>query len=65
MSKTGNKNKVQGFREFYEERDEDRSRGKKPKGDQGRMKHKLQNKLKRLDPRNMSEEDFDEFDDFE
>jgi hypothetical protein len=61
MSKTGKKSNFQGFREFYEDRSEDKLRSKKPKTDNGRAKTKLQNKLKRIDPKSMSEEDFDDF----
>ena len=66
MSKTGNNSKYQGFRQFYEEYDEGKPRVKKPKTtDAGRMKNKLQNKLKRIDPRSITEDDYDEFADFE
>lgn len=66
MSKTGNSSKYQGFRQFYEEYNDDKPRIKKPKNtDAGRMKNKLENKLKRIDLKSISEDEYDEFSDFE
>lgn len=60
MSKTDkSKNKYRGFREFYEEYDEEKPRKKSVpdvKGDRMKVKNKLRN----FDPKNFSEEDFDD-----
>jgi len=61
MAKT---KKYNSFREFYE--DEDRPR-KKPKALDVSQKKKdqMKKKFRFLDPKNMKEEDFDEFEDYE
>lgn len=59
MAKT---KKYNSFREFYE--DEDRPR-KKPKTENitQKKKDKMRNKFKFIDPKNMREEDYEEFED--
>lgn len=61
MAKT---KKYNSFREFYE--DEDRPR-KKPKqvDESQKKKDKMKKQFKFLDPKNMREEDFDEFEDYQ
>ncbi len=61
MAKT---KKYNSFREFYE--DEDRPR-KKPKqvNESQKKKDKMKKQFKFLDPKNMREEDFDEFEDYQ
>ena len=61
MAKT---KKYNSFREFYE--DEDRPR-KKPKqvNESQKQKDKMKKQFKFLDPKNMREEDFDEFEDYQ
>jgi hypothetical protein len=60
MSKSDkSKSKYRGFREFYEEYDDDKPRKKNVpdvKGDRMKVKNKLRN----FDPKNFSEEDFDD-----
>lgn len=60
MAKT---KKYNSFREFYE--DEDRPQ-KKPKNvpPTQKKKDKMKNKFRFLDPKNMKEEDFEEFQDY-
>ncbi len=61
MAKT---KKYNSFREFYE--DEDRPR-KKPKqvSESQKKKDKMKKQFKFLDPKNIREEDFDEFEDYQ
>ena len=61
MAKT---KKYNSFREFYE--DEDRPR-KKPKqvNESQKKKDKMKKQFKFLDPKNIREEDFDEFEDYQ
>jgi hypothetical protein len=61
MAKT---KKYNSFREFYE--DEERPR-KKPKAPEvtRKNKDKMKKKFRFLDPKNMREEDFDEFEDYQ
>lgn len=61
MAKT---KKYNSFREFYE--DEDRPR-KKPKqvDESQKKKDRMKKQFKFLDPKNMREEDFDEFEDYQ
>lgn len=58
MSKT-EKFKGKGFRQFYEEYDEDRPK-KKNVHDRKGERIKVKNKLRNFDPKNFSEEDFDD-----
>lgn len=60
MSKTEkSKGKYRGFREFYEEYDEDKPK-KKNAPDPKKDRMKVKTKLRNFDPRNFSEEDFDD-----
>jgi hypothetical protein len=61
MAKT---KKYNSFREFYE--DEERPR-KKPKqvNESQKKKDKMRKQFKFLDPKNIREEDFDEFEDYQ
>lgn len=61
MAKT---KKYNSFREFYE--DEDRPRKKhKQVNESQKKKDKMKKQFKFLDPKNMREEDFDEFEDYQ
>lgn len=59
MSKTKRYN---NFREFFE--DEDRPRKKHSEVSQ-KKKDKMKQQFKHLDPKNIKEEDFEEFEDYE
>jgi hypothetical protein len=62
MSKTDKK--IKGFREFLEEDERKPNPKKKPlREDKGKTRQKLQHKLRGLDPKNILEDDFDEFED--
>lgn len=61
MAKT---KKYNSFREFYE--DEDRPRKKhKQVNESQKKKDKMKKQFKFLDPKNIREEDFDEFEDYQ
>jgi|LakMenEpi03Aug12_release.lakeMendotaPanAssembly.Ray.scaffolds.fasta_scaffold5390555_1 hypothetical protein len=61
MAKT---KKYNSFREFYE--DEDRPRKKvKQVSESQKKKDKMKKQFKFLDPKNIREEDFDEFEDYQ
>jgi hypothetical protein len=61
MSKT---KKYTSFREFYE--DEERPRKKLKSTDESqKKKDKMKKQFKFLDPKNIKEEDFDEFEDYQ
>lgn len=61
MSKTEkSKGKFRGFREFYEESEEDKPKKKKNVPDIKGDRMKVKNKLRNFDPKNFSEEDFDD-----
>jgi hypothetical protein len=61
MSKTEkSKGKFRGFREFYEEYEEDKPKKKKNASDIKGDRMKVKNKLRNFDPKNFSEEDFDD-----
>lgn len=61
MSKTEkSKGKVRGFRDFYEEYDDEKPNKKKGVPDSKGERMKVKNKLRNFDPRNFSEEDFDD-----
>lgn len=54
--------KYNSFRDFYE--DDERPRKKpKPTNDSQKKKDKFRKQIRFLDPKNMKEEDFDEFED--
>ncbi len=62
MSKTDKK--IKGFREFLEEDDNKPNPKKRPlRENKGKTHQKLQHKLRNFDPKNLSEDDFDEFED--
>ncbi len=61
MSKSEkSKGKVRGFRDFYEEYDEEKPSRKKNVPDNKGDRMKVKTKLRNFDPRNFSEEDFDD-----
>jgi hypothetical protein len=63
MSKTDKK--IKGFREFLEDDDNNKPNPKKKplRENKGKTHQKLQQKLRNFDPKNFSDEDFDEFED--
>lgn len=63
MSKTDKK--IKGFREFLEDDDNNKPNPKKKplRENKGKNHQKLQQKLRNFDPKNFSDEDFDEFED--
>jgi hypothetical protein len=59
MSKTQNK-KVKGFREFYEDAEEENPQKKKPVNESKKARLKFKQKLKNFNPEDFDEEDFDD-----
>ena len=59
MSKSQSK-KVKGFREFYEDAEEETSQKKKPVNESKKARLKFKQKLKNFNPDDFDEEEFDE-----
>ncbi len=55
--------KYNGFRDFYEDEDRPRKKPKVGMNESQKMKDKFRKQIRFLDPRNIGEADFDEFED--
>jgi hypothetical protein len=62
MAKTNSNKKYSGFRDFYE----DEGRKAKPKLNESRkQKDKFKHQVKFIDPNNIKEDDWDEYEEFD
>lgn len=64
MAKNKDRTGYRGFREFYDNYDDEIPKKKRHSEKKGRVKSKIKEKLEQIDLNNLDDEDFDELEDY-